>query len=90
MSIEVKFSSVLHPYTGNRPTIPVDGGNVGECLGQVVKRFPRIRKVLYRRDGGLNRSINIYINEADAHPDPLSKPLKDGDSLRIVMVIGGG
>jgi molybdopterin converting factor small subunit len=88
--IDVNFSPVLHPYTGNQPTVTVEGGAVGECISQAVERFPKLKRVLYNRDGSVNRNINIYINEADAYPDPLSKPLHDGDRLRIVMVIGGG
>ena len=90
MSVEVNLSPILHPYTGNRSTVTVDGGSVGECIGQLVERFPRLKGVIFDRTGKLNSNINIYLNEADAYPDPLSRTLRDGDKVNIVMLIAGG
>ena len=34
--------------------------------------------------------IDIYVNRESAYPEELNKPVKDGDELHIVIIIGGG
>jgi molybdopterin converting factor small subunit len=90
MSIEVKISPVFSRYVNNQPTAEVKGSTVGECLNHLVKQFPGLKRALFDRKGELNRVINIYINGENAYPETLTKPVKDGDKLNIVMIITGG
>ena len=90
MSISVQFSPVFHPYTGNQRLAEAAGSTVGECLDQLIKQFPNLKRILFDRHGRLHRHIDVYVNEESAYPEELAKPVKDGDKLHIVMAIAGG
>ena len=49
-----------------------------------------IEEMLLGKDGKLFDYVNIFINGEDTYPDELDKPIKDGDTLHIIYIIGGG
>ena len=68
----------------------VDGSTVGECISHLIAQFPGIGKMLFAENGQLHAYVNIYINGEDTYPEELAKPVKDGDELHILYIIGGG
>jgi molybdopterin converting factor small subunit len=90
MSIEIKVPTLLYPFTKNQPTAEVAGNTVGECLQHLVEKFPALKTLLFDYQGALNHLIHVFINQVSAHPDPLTRPVKDGDKILLTMVIGGG
>lgn len=90
MSIKVNLHSSHRQYTGNRKTIEVVGRTIGECLNDLVGRFPDMRNVLYHQDGTLNNLIEIYLNLESTYPDELKKPVRDGDEIQITLMLAGG
>lgn len=68
----------------------VNGNTIGECLRHFVEQFPTTEKYLFDKNGKLPSYINIYVNEESAYPEELSKSVKDGDELNILIIIGGG
>jgi adenylyltransferase/sulfurtransferase len=90
MSIEVKISSIFHPYTDNRSTVEVEGNTVGECIEDLVKQVPKLKKILFDNQGKLHRQVNLYVNQESSPHEELGKPVKYGDTLRIIMTIAGG
>ncbi len=90
MSIKIDIPSYLQPYASNRETVEVNGGTVGECIDHLVKQFPSMEKMLFDKNSKLHGYVGIYINGEDAYPEELAKPIKDGDKLYILYIIGGG
>jgi len=90
MSIKIEIPSYLQPYTNNMEVVEVNGSTVGGCLNHLVKQFPGIEKMLFAKNGKLFGYVAIYINGEDAYPEELAKPVKDGDELDILYIIGGG
>ena len=70
--------------------VEVSGSTVGECINHLVKQFPSIKKQLFTETGSLFENIIISVNGESAFPEQLAKPVKDGDELNIVFIIGGG
>jgi molybdopterin converting factor small subunit len=68
----------------------VNGNTVGECLRHLVEQFPIFEKQLFDKNGKLSPYIDIYVNGENAYPEKLSKPVKDGDELDILIFIVGG
>jgi molybdopterin converting factor small subunit len=68
----------------------VIGATVGECLKNLVSQIPRLEAELFRGDGKLEKSLNIFINGESAYPEELEKQVKDGDYLNILNVVTGG
>ena len=69
----------------------VSGATIGECLHRLIRQFPSVRKeLLFDKRGKLLDYVCIFINGGDAFPEPMARPVKDGDKINIIPVIGGG
>jgi len=90
MSIQIKIPSYLQPLPIDTEVVEVSGSTVGECLNQLVKQFPEIKKMLFAKNDKLYSFVSIYVNGEDSYPEELAKPVKDGDELQILHIIGGG
>jgi len=90
MSIKLNLNPVLYQYTNNQATAEVNGDTVGQCLNHLVKQFPGIEQGLFDKNGKLRNFFDIYVNGESAYPEELAKPVKDGDELYIIIIIGGG
>jgi len=90
MSVNINLPSYLQTYTGNKDIIAVAGNTVSECLDRLVEQFPELHKMLYIKEHQLYDYISIYVNGDVAYADELAKPVKDGDELNILYILGGG
>jgi molybdopterin converting factor small subunit len=80
----------MQSATGNGSVVEVKGNTVGECLDNLVKQFPDAKKHFFSSKGILFENISIYVNGESTYPKQLAKPVKDGDELNILVLIGGG
>ena len=90
MSIKINIHPILRKYTNNQEIAEVNGNRVGECLDDLIKQFSSIEKGIFDKNGRLLSYVDIYVNRESAYPEELNKPVKDGDELHIVIIIGGG
>ena len=90
MSIKINIPSYMQSFTNNMEAVEVNGSTVGKCLSHLVKQFPGMKKQLFSKNGDLFENIIISINGASAYPEQLAKPVKEGDELNILLIIGGG
>ena len=90
MSVKIKVPSYMKSFTNNMEVVEVNGSTVGECLNHLVKQLPGMKKQLFSKDDNLFENIIISVNGESAYPEQLAKPVKDGDKLDIIFLIGGG
>ena len=90
MSIRVELSPIFAQHTNNQLVIQAKGSTVGECLDHLVKRFPDLKSAFFDKNGRLYRYIDIYVNGESAYPEELTKPVKNGDKLNILILVAGG
>ena len=90
MSITVNIHQALRQITNNQATVEVAGTTVGECLTELVQKFPDIKTKLFGKNGKLLNYIDIYVNAESSYPEELAKPVKDGDKLSITLMLAGG
>jgi molybdopterin converting factor small subunit len=90
LSITVNIHQALRQITNNQATVDVSGSTVGECLADLVQRFPDIKAKLFGKNGKLLNYIDIYVNAESSYPEELAKPVKDGDKLSITLMLAGG
>ncbi len=90
MSIKINIPSYMKSFTNNIRVAEVNGSTVGECLSHLIKQFPGIKGQLFSKRGNLFENIIISVNGESAYPEQLAKPVKDGDELNILFIIGGG
>jgi molybdopterin converting factor small subunit len=90
VSVKINIHPFLSQYTNNQDVVEVNGSTVGQCLEELVSRFPELRPWLFEKNGKLNRLVEIYVNMKSSYPEELAKPVRDGDQLHIIIIISGG
>ena len=90
MSVIVNIHETLRHLTKDQSKIEVHGATVGECLDELVMRFPRVKERLFNKKGTLLNYVDIYVNQESSYPEELAMKVKDGDELSIVLMVAGG
>ncbi len=90
MGVRVVTSQALTEYSTGRELGEVEGSTVQECLDELTRKLPELKRMLFNDSGSLHEYVDIFINRETAFPDPLSRPVKNGDELFIICLIGGG
>jgi len=88
--IKINIPAYMRSFTNNMRVVEVNGSTVGECLNHLVKQFPGMKKQLFSKNGNLFENIIISVNGQSAYPEQLAKPVKEGDELNILLIVGGG
>jgi molybdopterin converting factor small subunit len=90
LSVSIKLHRALAKIADGQTTVEVEGESVGQCLEQLVIKFPRLKKKLFEKDGALSRILEIYLNGESIYPGDLDTRVKDGDELDALLRIAGG
>lgn len=90
MSVKINVRHFLPHLTDDQDVVEVEGSTVGQCLENLVARFPKLRRWLFGKDGKLSNFLDIYVTLENLPQDELTKPVNDGDEIHIVMRISGG
>jgi molybdopterin converting factor small subunit len=90
MSVTVKLPTILRTHAGGVPVVEATGATLAEVLADLDARYPGLTDRL-RKDGGLSRFVNVYVNEEDArHLGALEAPIAEGDTVSIIPAVAGG
>jgi molybdopterin converting factor small subunit len=82
---------VLRPAAGGQKLVIVGGATVGEALAALVGAYPDLGPRLLDADGGINRFVNVFLNDTDVrHLQGLDTPLRDPDTLLLLPAMAGG
>ena len=90
MSVKIKIPSYMKSFTNDMEVVELAGSTVGECLNYLIEQLPDMKKQLFSEDNNLFENIIISVNGESAYPEQLAKPVKNGDKLKILFIIGGG
>jgi molybdopterin converting factor small subunit len=92
MAIKANIPYFVQHLTSGVQVVEVGGSTVGECLKNLVAKFPAIEKELFDKEGKLPKHFNLYLNdEKTPYPEGLTRPVKDGDELSIeISLLAGG
>ncbi len=90
MSIRVNIHQNLRHLTNDLSPVEVSGRTVGECLNDLVKQFPVLRRYIFDKNNRLLNYVDIYVNLESSFPEELAKPVNDGDELDLTLIIAGG
>jgi molybdopterin converting factor small subunit len=87
----VRIPPVLRPSVGGEKELSAEGGSVGEILRSVAAQHPDTESQLFAPDGGLNRYVNVYLNDEDVRVlDGLETSVGEADTLVILPAMAGG
>jgi molybdopterin converting factor small subunit len=87
----VRIPPTLRTATSGEKLVRVDGSTVRAVVDGLVARYPGLAPQLLDSDGGLNRFVNVFLNDTDVrHLDGLDTPIGDADSLVLLPAMAGG
>ena len=87
----VRIPPVLRPSVGGEKELDAGGTSVGEILRALAEDHPDTKSQLFAPDGGLNRYVNVYLNDEDVRLlDGLETSVGDEDTLVILPAMAGG
>jgi sulfur-carrier protein len=87
----VRIPPVLRPSVGGEKELAADGASVGEILRVVADEHPETESQLFAPDGGLNRYVNVYLNDEDVRVlGGLDTEVGPEDTLVILPAMAGG
>ena len=87
----IRIPPVLRPAVGGEKELSAEGANVGEILRSVAQSHPDTRTQLFSDDGGLNRYVNVSLNDEDVRVlDGLDTAVGASDTLVILPAMAGG
>jgi sulfur-carrier protein len=87
----VRIPPVLRPSVGGEKELSADGSTVGEILRSLADSHPDTESQLFAPDGGLNRYVNVYLNDEDVRVlDGLQTGVGEADTLVILPAMAGG
>ena len=87
----IRIPPVLRPSVGGEKELEAPGDNVGDILRALVDSHPDTQTQLFAPDGGLNRYVNVYLNDEDVRVlDGLDTAVSDADTLVILPAMAGG
>ena len=90
MSIRVNIHPSLQYLTNDLAVVEVNGNAVGQCLDDLVEQFPSLQRQLFDDKGELLNYVEIYVNMESTFPLELTRQVKDGDEVSIILMIAGG
>lgn len=90
MPVKVHIHTTHRQYTNGLEVVEVAGGTVGECLNDLIKKYPGMEKALFAKKDKLLNVVEVYVNHTSAHPNELFKPIKDGDDIHLIVMLAGG
>lgn len=89
MSVNVHLYSNLQIYAENQPVVQVEGTNIGQCLNNLVSKYPKLNKVLFDKSK-LRSNIHLSLNLNSIKSESSENPVKDTDNLYIILIVAGG
>lgn len=95
MKIQVESLGLpsLSKLIGRKTELEMADGSLADLIAHIVNRTGgKARKVLLDDSGELDMTIQVMLNDEGFVPrNELSqRPLKDGDKVKIMLLVGGG
>ncbi len=88
--VRVRLSALMRLEADDQETVEVSGRTPVECASELVARFPRLRRLLYDKEGELRPQVWFFVNGDKLLVDELDRELSDGDELFLVVALSGG
>jgi sulfur-carrier protein len=87
----IRIPPVLRPSVGGEKELSAGGASVEEVLRAIAQEHPDTESQLFAPDGGLNRYVNVYLNDEDVRVlDGLETAVSERDTLVILPAMAGG
>ncbi|MDD5206649.1 MAG: MoaD/ThiS family protein [Desulfobacterales bacterium] len=85
MSIKLHLPSRFYYLYEGRDVREVEGKTVAECLDELVRIIPIMKKALSYASGALDPDIKVLVNQERVGKEGLARKVNDGDDIHFVL-----
>ena len=91
MKVTINLShELLYGYENCPTQVIASGSTVGECLQDLVKQVPAIKREIFDEDGNISIGTWVFLNKKSTFPNEFTAEVKDGDVIDLMPVMAGG
>jgi sulfur-carrier protein len=91
MGVMVKLPTLLRGHAGGSPLVEADGHTLRDVFQNLESRYPGITERIITSEGGLQRFVNVYLNNEDIRfLGSLETEVSEGDTVAILPAVAGG
>lgn len=91
--VETLGLPTLSKLIGRKTELELADGTVAGLINHIVNRHGQpARKILLDQSGNLDMTIQVMINDEGfiSREEYSRRPLKEGDEVKIMLLVGGG
>jgi molybdopterin converting factor small subunit len=85
MSIKLHLPSRFYYLWEGKEVLYVKGKTVAECLDDLVRVMPLMKKALSYASGALDPHIKVLVNQNGVGAEGLARKVNDGDEIHFVL-----
>ena len=85
MSIRLYLPSRFYYLWEGKDVLDVTGKTVAECLDDLVRLIPLMKKALSYESGALDPHIKVLVNQEGVGTKGLARKVHDGDEIQFVL-----
>jgi MoaD family protein len=93
INVEILGIPMISDVIGKKKLeLDISGNTVKDVLEELIHRYgKKVKEALYDPQGNFDRMIQVSLNEKTIlSPDQHNTPLKEGDSLLLMLLLAGG
>lgn len=84
------FSGLLLRFVDYERTVTISAANLGEALGLLRERYPRLKPILWDRSGQLTQVHRLIINGKMIADPSEETALAESDRVEFLTAVAGG
>jgi molybdopterin converting factor small subunit len=85
MSIKLHLPSRFYYLWEGKEVLDVTGKTVAECLDDLIRLIPLMKKALSYGSGVLDPEIKVLVNHEGLGAEGLARKVNDGDEIHFVL-----
>jgi molybdopterin synthase sulfur carrier subunit len=89
MAVTIRVPAFLRRFADGQERIEVQATSVAEAVTSLCRQREALSKRLLKPNGKVRPSVTLFVNDTQP-PARWDTALDDGDTLTIVMPVGGG
>ena len=95
MKVQLEFLGLptISKLIGKKTVLEMNDGTVADMIALIVKQHgPKVRKILLGEKDELDMTIQVMVNDEGfiQREEYSRRQLKEGDQVKIMLLVGGG
>jgi len=85
MSIKLYLPSRFYYLWEGQEVLDITGKTVAECLDNLVRLIPLMKKALSYESGAMDTQIKVLVNQEGVGAEGLARKVHDGDEIHFEL-----